>query len=297
VCEGIRSGIRVLDTAPNYRGGQAFDHIRDGVNCAVNAGAIDTPQDVLICSKSGFMRNQHEVDNLVRQGRLRAEECIHRHAISPMLLAHHIHCANSTIGRPLDFLFLHNPEVQATRVGTDGMYPLLAKAFETLESACESGAIRGYGVSSWSGFADGIHSGIFSIRDLWRIARDVGGDSHRFRAVQFPISLIRIEPIAGLLQRGQGPLQEAGELGLCVFASSPLHGGRLPRLLEQAFVNSIAPGLTPAQACLLLIKSIPHVDVVLTSPSSVLQVIDNIEVNRMALLPVAHVRHVVDLVS
>jgi hypothetical protein len=72
-----------------------------------------------------------------------------------------------------------------------------------------------------------------------------GGTEHHLVAVQLPVSLVMMTPIAQAFH-GRGPLPASADAGLRVMASAPLHGGELPGMVNHA--DLIRPGLTLAQA-------------------------------------------------
>ena len=137
----------------------------------------------------------------------------------------------------------------------------LYRVFSALEQACADGDIHGYGVATWSGFS----SGLFDIPTLLGAAFRAGGAEHRLRAIQLPLSLVHLAPIAHAL-RGRGPLADARAAQLAVFASAPLHGGEVPGLLTPELLALITSDqATPAQVALSVVASAPGVRRVLLS--------------------------------
>ena len=67
-------------------------------------------------------------------------------------------------------------------------------AFETLEAEADAGRITCYGTATWTGFRVPVPaSDYMSFQRLWDIAWEVGGDGHRFRALQLPFNLAMSE--------------------------------------------------------------------------------------------------------
>src|SRR4029079_9601983 len=94
----------------------------------------------------------------------------------------------------------------------------------------------------WLGFrVPPGHKQHLALADLVTIARDVGGTSHHFRAVQLPIGLALPEAARMPTQplgRKLVPLLEAADaLGLGVVASAPLMQGRLSAGLHRALTE------------------------------------------------------------
>jgi aryl-alcohol dehydrogenase-like predicted oxidoreductase len=236
-----RCGADWLDTAPNYAHGQAE---------AALARVLARHSRVRVSTKVGFIA---EADRraAVTEGVLTEAEAAAGHSLKPAYLRWQIARSRRSLGRMPDLVFLHNPEHHCP---TDHVNELLYEAFSTLEAACADGQLRAYGVATWNGFS----SGLFDIPTLLGAAFRAGGADHRLRAVQLPLSLVRLAPIAEALD-GRGVLADARAAGLAVFASAPLHGGQVPELFTPELVELIAPGSTPAQAALCVVGSAPGV--------------------------------------
>ncbi|MFE4630692.1 aldo-keto reductase family protein [Streptomyces mirabilis] len=104
------------------------------------------------------------------------------------------------------------------------------------------------------------------MEELLALAAEAAGSRRHLVAVQLPVSLVMMTPIAHALD-GRGPLPVAVGAGLRVMASAPLHGGELPAMVDQELADLIRPGLTPAQACVLAAASCPGVTDVLLAAS------------------------------
>ncbi|MFD7608602.1 hypothetical protein ACFWAN_51180 [Streptomyces mirabilis] len=105
------------------------------------------------------------------------------------------------------------------------------------------------------------------MRELLALAAEAaGGQHHHLVAVQMPVSLVMMTPIAQALH-GRGPLPAAAKAGLRVMTSAPLHGGELPGMVGQELADLMRPGLAPAQACILAVASCPGVTNVLLAAS------------------------------
>ncbi|GAA2255074.1 hypothetical protein GCM10010430_43560 [Kitasatospora cystarginea] len=133
-------------------------------------------------------------------------------------------------------------------------------AFLALEEACSNGTISAYGVATWRGFS----SGLLDVATLLELASKAGGPQHHLRAIQLPISVVHLAPVAHALD-GHGVLVDAIEAELEVFASAPLHGGEIPGMITQELSDLISPGSTPVQSALAVVASAPGVRRVLLS--------------------------------
>jgi len=76
-------------------------------------------------------------------------------------------------------------------------YDKLAKAFEFYESKVETNEIQNYGMATWLCFRakpdeDKIY---LNLQKTMEIAKQVGGDKHRFRFIQVPIGVMMHEAL------------------------------------------------------------------------------------------------------
>jgi aryl-alcohol dehydrogenase-like predicted oxidoreductase len=242
-----RCGADWLDTAPNYAAGQAETAL---------ALVLARHSRVRVSTKAGFI-SEADRPAVVAAGVLTAAEATEGHSLKPDYLRWQIARSRRQLGRMPDLVFLHNPEHHCP---PEQVNKQLYTAFTVLEEACADGQLHAYGVATWSGFS----SALFDIPTLLGAAFRAGGAAHRLRAVQLPLSIVRLAPIAHALE-GRGVLADARAAGLAVFASAPLHGGQVPELFTPELIDLIAPGSTPAQAALTVVGSAPGVRRVLIS--------------------------------
>ncbi|HLL32733.1 MAG TPA: aldo/keto reductase [Streptomyces sp.] len=239
-----------VDTAPNYHRGR--DHRLLAPVLAEHPGmGVSTKVGIIPASMAG---------EAVRAGVLDRGAAESGHSLAPVYLRWQLARNRADLGRDrLDVVFVHNPE----RAGPHATEQL-ADAFRILEREVRAGRIGGYGVATWSGFADEV----FTVPDLLKLARAAaGGDAHHLVAVQLPISLVLAGPLATALD-GHGPVADATAAGLEVYASAPLYGGELVELATRELAALIRPGLSIAGACLLAVASCPGVSRVLLSAST-----------------------------
>jgi len=98
-------------------------------------------------------------------------------------------------------------------------------AFEALERAASDGHIRVYGTATWNGYRA---RGQLRLDELVAIAREVGGERHRFRVVQLPYNQAMTEA------RDQGFFDAARAAGIYTMISGTILQGRLAGDLEAA---------------------------------------------------------------
>lgn len=248
----IAAGCSWIDTAPNYAHGTAQTQL---------ASVLATHPEVRVSTKVGFLTHSQAAEALAA-GVIDAETTATGHSINPAYVSWQIDRSRAELGRDRpDIVFLHNPE--HSYADRANLAYALADAFRELEAAAADRRIKGYGVATWSGFAEGA----LSVPDLVSLAsKAAGGQSHHLTAIQLPVSLVNINPIAEALN-GRGPLVEAAEAGLSTFVSSPLHGGELPSLVDQELADLVGPDLSPAQAALAVLSGVPGIERALISTS------------------------------
>ncbi|MFH9353510.1 aldo/keto reductase [Kitasatospora sp. NPDC017646] len=240
-------GADWVDTAPNYESGRAETSL---------APVLAAYPHLRVSTKVGFVPPSAKRIG-VRAGALSADDAERGHCLAPDYIAWQLARSKRMLGRTPDLVFLHNPEhgCQESEI-TDRLYT----AFLALEEACSQQTIRAYGVATWRGFS----SGLFDVPTLLELATKAGGPQHHLRAVQLPVSLVHLAPVAQGLD-GYGVLAESLKAGLEVFTSAPLHGGEIPGTVTRELSDLISSGITPAQAALAVVASAPGVKRVLLS--------------------------------
>ncbi|MES4901057.1 MULTISPECIES: aldo/keto reductase [unclassified Streptomyces] len=242
----VARGASWIDTAPNYRAGQAH---------ALLVAALPQHLHVRVSTKTGFFA-QEEAEAAVNAGVLTREQAAAGHSLTAGFLRWQTSRSLNVLGRA-DVVFVHNPERAID--DREVLHSLLRDAFAVLEEFADAGRIGGYGVATWSG----LDSGALTVPEILALAREAAGTAgHHLRAVQLPVSLVMARPISSALD-GRGPLVHAHAAGLDTFVSSPLHGGELPGMVTPELAELIEPGLTPAQAALRAVASTPGVTRVL----------------------------------
>lgn len=248
----VAAGARWVDTAPNYACGRAQK--------ALAPVLAEWPQ-VKVSTKVGYLTP--EIRAAAQEaGVLPAEAAHAHHCLHPDYVRWQVDRNLTELGRRrIDVVFVHNPEHAG--IGSAELADRLLQVFGVLEEFGHDGRIGGYGVATWHGFRDG-----FTASALVDLAEEAArGGIHHLVAVQLPVSLIELGPVAEALD-GYGPLVDAPKLGLQVFASAPLGGGELPAMVTPELAELIRPGLTAAQAALAVVASAPGVDRVLLSAGS-----------------------------
>ena len=181
----------------------------------------------------------------------------------------------------LDIYYLHNPETQSANVAREEFDRRMRAAFSALEKAVGEGKIRIYGTATWNAYRVGQESReALSLPDLLRIAEEVGGKDHHFRAIQLPYNLAMPEALSARTQRVDGKaipvLQVARAHGMLVFASASLLQQKLTESLPEE-THAWFPGLEKdAQRAIQFVRSTPGVACALVGMSRREHVTENL---------------------
>ncbi len=243
-------GCPLIDTAPVYGG---------GTHQVAIAPVLRDHPEVRVSTKVGYM-TEGQARVAFTSTALSEEEAAFRHSIAPDYVRHQVAMSRTELKRTSpDLVYLHNPEHHHEERGD--LHQRLRSAFAVLEDLYASGGIGGYGVSTWNGF----ESGTFTLADLLRLAEEAaGGPETGLSAIQLPVSMVKIAPVHQALA-GSGPIAQADEAGLEVWASAPLHGGELLRLINPSLAEAVHPGASPVEAALKFASSVPGLTGVLIS--------------------------------
>ena len=291
VRQAVLMGVNVIDTAISYRHQRSERAIGEALAALISAGEVQR-DELILATKGGFLTFDSEEPpdpsayfqkKLLDPGIIRMEEVVADcHVISPKYLENQIDASRRNIGvDTLDIYFVHNPETQLTQVGREEFFRRLKAAFAALEKAVGEGKIRRYGTATWNAYrvrpplAEAL-----SLTDVLRLAEEVGGKGHHFRAIQLPFNLAMLEARMASTQpvgRKLAPLlQVARAHGLMVFASASLLQGQLAQGLPPES-RSWFPGMqTDAQRALQFVRSTPGITCALVGMSSLEHVRENL---------------------
>jgi aryl-alcohol dehydrogenase-like predicted oxidoreductase len=290
----INAGINVIDTASNYRCQRSERAVGHAIVEAIAAGDVRR-DELVICTKGGYValdgeppasRDAYEQwlqRELFEPGFLAPDDLVRGgHSLAPRFLAHQLTQSRANLGvSTIDVYYLHNPEEQLLAVDRDTFRVKMRAAFAMLEERAADGEIAGYGCATWLGLRVlPEHRQHLTLADLVAIAREVGGTTHHFRAVQVPVSLAMTEaarlPTQPLGRKLVPLLEAAYALGLGVVASAPLMQGRLSAGLPQEMHDLFPSCTTDAQRALRFASSLPGVATVLAGMRNVDHVRENL---------------------
>ncbi len=235
--QAVRSGINLIDTASNYRYGESEKEIGIALQELFASDEI-TRENIIVCSKGGFIqlsypfpKNPYEWinENIINANLALAEDIeLDQHCMTPDFLEYS--CKKSLENLQLsclDIYFLHNPEMQLTRLGKEAFYKEIEKIFIRFEKLADEGLFKYYGVAVWNAFIlDVSEAEYISLEKLVRIAQKVGGENHRFRYIQTPFNIAKTQAYSVNTQRVKDEsctlIQAARRLGVDIISSSSL---------------------------------------------------------------------------
>lgn len=293
----IELGCNVIDSAVNYRFQRSERAIGATLKQVFEAG--DAARDeIVLATKGGFFPFDGEqprdargwiIENVIDKGIARPEEIVGgSHCMSPGYLEDQLSRSLANLGvDSIDVYYIHNPETQLESVTREEFNSRIRAAFTFLEQAASDGRISWYGTATWNGYRQPSGSrGYLSLEEMVRLAREVGGDEHRFRVIQLPYNLGMPEAITEATQMVEGEpvstLMAADRLGMTVMCSASLLQSKLTQNLP-AFVGQALTGLTTdAQRAIQFVRSTPGVTTALVGMSKRSHVEENLGAARVS---------------
>jgi len=295
VTDALENGINVIDTAVNYRHQRSERAIAQALAAMISSSKVQR-DEVMIASKGGFLNfdgdepsdpSDYFQRTLIDPGLFRPEEVVAGcHVMSPKYLENQIDVSRRNLGiGTLDIYYLHNPETQATNVARQEFDRRMRAAFAALEKAVGEGKISIYGTATWNGYRVGLDSReALSLPRLLRLAEEVGGKDHHFRAIQLPYNLAMPEALSARTQHVDGKavpvLQVARAHDMLVFASASLLQQKLTENLPEE-TRAWFPGLEKdAQRAIQFVRSTPGITSALVGMSRREHVSENLNTAR-----------------
>lgn len=266
----LERGINVVDTAINYRYQRSERSIGAALERAIKSGGLQR-DEVIVATKGGFLsfdgsrpsnaRNYFD-ETMVKRGVLRWEDVVGGcHCMAPDYLRDQLEKSRANLRlETLDIYYLHNLEMQLDEVPRPEFERRVRAAFRFLEEAAAEHKIRWYGTATWNGYrVDSADPGHLSLDRLWNIAREVGGDQHRFRVIQLPYNMAMPEAAKSKTQARDGRTLSAIEAAkdrVYVMTSASIMQGRLPEPAKALDKVRQTPGVGTA---LVGMKQTEHV--------------------------------------
>lgn len=300
VIRAVERGCNVIDTAINYRCQRSERSIGQALRDLAKKG-IGSEQ-VVVATKGGFIPyddappgdiQQYLDEIFFKTGLLEPADVVGGcHAMTPRYLENQLDRSLQNLGvETIDIYYLHNPETQLDELPRQEFVGRMRAAFECLEKAAANGKISFYGVATWNAFRQPAQAGDYlSMEEVVSLAREVGGDAHRFRFVQLPYSLAMTEALAGQNQsvgdHKMSALMAAEELGVRVMSSASIAQGRLTHGLPD-WLGKLLKGMdSDVQRALQFARSTPGLTTALVGMKQVEHVDENLGVAKIAPAPV-----------
>ena len=301
VKRAVELGCNVIDSAVNYRFQRSERAIGAALKQLFEAGSLSR-DEIIIATKGGFFPFELEpprdargwiVENVIDKGLARPEEIAGgSHCMTPAYLDDQLSRSLQNLGlEAIDIYYIHNPETQLEAVNRDEFNKRLRAAFEFLERAADEGRISFYGTATWNGYREQARSrGYLSLAEIASIAREVGGDRHRFRVIQLPHNLAMPEALTEANQfldsENLSALMAADRLGLTVMCSASMLQARLSQNLPSFIRQALKPLSTDAQRAIQFVRSTPGVTAALVGMSQRAHVEENMAVAAIPPAPV-----------
>jgi aryl-alcohol dehydrogenase-like predicted oxidoreductase len=280
VVAAVENGINVIDTAINYRFQRSERSIGSALKQLAKKGF--SREEFILCTKGGYLTpdgampaepNEYFYREYIQPGIFKPDEIVQgSHCMTPRFLENELGRSLRNLGvESIDVYYLHNPETQLTEVSRPDFMERVRDAFIYLESAAAAGKIQFYGLATWNGFRqEATARESLQLGDLEQLARDIGGDKHRFRFVQLPFNLGMTEALTLGNQTIAGEpktvMEAASELGITLIASASLLQGQVARNLPP-FVAQALGLQTDAERALQFVRSSPGITTALVGMS------------------------------
>jgi aryl-alcohol dehydrogenase-like predicted oxidoreductase len=293
--EAVLAGANVIDTAINYRCQRSERTI--GRALAELAGRGVAREQVIVCTKGGYLPfdgtppaspRDYFQKRFVATGILRAEDLVGgAHALAPSFLRNQVAASLENLGcGAIDVYYLHNPETQLSALGRKTFLARLRQAFECLEELAGRGMLHYYGTATWSGYRSRAQAKDWlSLEEIVSIAREAGGEGHRFRFVQAPYNLamteIFSEPNQPLGDKMVSLCIAAEALGVNLVASASIAQGRLKTGLPEWLGTLFRGASSDVQRALQFARSTPGVAVALVGMKTESHVKENLGTARI----------------
>jgi aryl-alcohol dehydrogenase-like predicted oxidoreductase len=297
----VELGSNVIDSAINYRFQRSERVIGAALKQSFDAGKSKR-DEIIVATKGGFFPFDGEpprdarawvMENIINNGTARAEDIVGgSHCMSPGYLDNQLSRSLDNLGLEcVDIYYIHNPETQLESVSRDEFNNRIRAAFEFLEKAASDGRIQFYGTATWNGYRQAPGSrGYLSLSEMVKIAREVAGEDHHFRAIQLPYNLAMPEALTEGNQTVDGEqlslLMAAHRLGITVMCSASIFQAKLTHNLPPFVAESLKGLKTDAQRAIQFVRSTPGVTTALIGMSQRSHVEENLETATVEPAPV-----------
>lgn len=290
IVAAVENGCNVIDTAVNYRHMRSERDVGAALARLFASGQAQR-DELIVCTKGGFLpfdgappadRLTFVQERLEELNLAPLEMVGGVHCMAPAWLSQQIGVSLANLGlKTIDVYYLRNPETQLQYVTPDEFRSRLRAAFERLEQEAADGRIRFYGIAAWDGLRVRRQDRRFlPLSQLVEMARQVGGEKHRFRFVQFPYNLGMLDAVtdsnqpferevAGKREKLTLPLLAAArQYALVAVGSAGLMQGEVLDNVPDEVMEALGDWESDAQAALHFNRSTPGLTTTLVGMST-----------------------------
>jgi aryl-alcohol dehydrogenase-like predicted oxidoreductase len=238
-------GINVIDTSINYRSMLSEKCIGRAISRLIEEEVIDR-ESVFICTKNGYVTNDGDLRKIDIDSYLQLmflnNNILSRSDLSPSYNIMNPNYISRCIDKSLcnmgintiDLIYIHNSfESWYNVVDRSTYHEMLSRVFQLYEDFRQRGKINFYGMATWNCFTSKENSkGYLSLKEVVKIANDIGGSNNGFKFIQLPFNIYLNEPYTFRNQPTERSskatlLESAQKYGIHVFTSVPLYQGKL----------------------------------------------------------------------
>ncbi len=291
IVAAVQAGINVIDSAINYRLQRSERNVGAALKVVANKGFAR--DEIVVCTKGGYLTpdgtmpadpNRYFFEEYIQRGVFTAKDIAGgSHCMTPRYLQNQLGRSLKNLGVDcIDVYYLHNPETQLGEVSREEFAKRVREAFTFLEKSAAEGKIQFYGMATWDGFRrESKTKEAMQLGELAEIAREVGGEKHRFRFVQLPFNLAMTEALTlgnQNLKTGTKTVMEASsELGITLVGSASLLQGQVAQNLP-GFVAEALGLSNDRERALQFARSAPGITTALVGMSRASHVEENANV-------------------
>ncbi|MFQ5817604.1 MAG: aldo/keto reductase [Terriglobia bacterium] len=301
VARALALGANVVDTAINYRCQRSERTLAATLSRLFERGEL-ARDEVVIATKGGFLTTDADVpgdpnryfhEQYIARGVITREDEVvgGMHCMTPRYLEDQLARSLRNLNlETIDIYYLHNPETQLQVLERARFLERVRAAFEALEGFVAAGKIRVYGTATWNGYRQPPQAREFlSLAELVRLAEEVGGANHHFKAIQLPYNLAMPEAFVRANQsldaRPASLLEAAQQFGIAIFASASILQGQITANLPEEFRRLFTGLDSDAQRAIQFVRSTPGITTALVGMSRVEHVEENLQLATQPPLP------------
>ena len=202
----LLGGINLIDTAVNYRFQRSERTIGKVMAELVAANRLRR-EEVVVATKGGYVTFDGAMppnprawfeEKFVSSGLVGPGDLVEgSNCMTPRYLGAMLEMSRANLGlETIDIYYIHNPETQLGSIGRPEFLTRMRRAFEFLERQVADGKIGVYGTATWSGYRLAPEEPQYlQLEELVKIAFEIAGTGHHFRAIQLPFNLAMPEAL------------------------------------------------------------------------------------------------------